>query len=94
MKIWTACMIALLSADLIVDAIYGIGFRGSLNNFETRVVQMVNLCKAPVVAVDIPSGVEADTGKVHGTALKARLHGNLCPAQIGTDFRARPRLCG
>jgi len=64
-------MIALLSADLIVDAIYGIGFRGSLNNFETRVIQMVNLCKAPVVAVDIPSGVETDTGKVHGTALKA-----------------------
>ncbi len=64
-------MMALLSADLIVDAIYGIGFRGSLNNFETRVIQMVNLCKAPVVAVDIPSGVEADTGKINGTALKA-----------------------
>lgn len=64
-------MIALISSDLIVDAIYGIGFRGSLDDFETRVIQMVNLSKAPVVAVDIPSGVEADTGKVPGTAIKA-----------------------
>jgi len=64
-------MITLLSSDLIIDAIYGIGFRGSLDDFETRVIQMVNLSKAPIVAVDIPSGVEADTGKVHGTAIKA-----------------------
>jgi len=62
---------ALLSSDLIVDAIYGIGFRGSLDDFETRVIQMINLSKVPVVAVDIPSGVEADTGKVHGAAVKA-----------------------
>lgn len=61
----------LLSADLIVDAMYGIGFRGSLDDFETRVVQMVNLSKAPVVAVDIASGVEANTGMVHGIAIKA-----------------------
>lgn len=64
-------MIALLSADLIVDAIYGIGFRGVLDDFETRVAQMVNWSRAQVVAADIPSGVEADTGKVHGVAIKA-----------------------
>lgn len=60
-----------LSSDLIVDAIYGIGFRGALGDFEARVVQLVNLSKAPVLAVDIPSGVEADTGQVHGMAIKA-----------------------
>ncbi len=64
-------MIALLSADLIVDAIYGIGFRGSLDDFETRVAQMVNWSQASVLAVDIPSGVEANTGKIHGAAIKA-----------------------
>jgi yjeF C-terminal region, hydroxyethylthiazole kinase-related/yjeF N-terminal region len=61
----------LLSSDLIVDAIYGIGFRGSLNDFETRVAEMVNLSKVPVLAVDIASGVEANTGMVHGSAIKA-----------------------
>ncbi len=64
-------MLSLMNADLIVDALYGIGFKGSLGQFESRVVKMVNWCRAPVVAVDIPSGVEADTGKVHGLAVQA-----------------------
>lgn len=64
-------MLALLGADLIVDAIYGIGFQGSLGELETKVVRMINWTRVPVVAVDIPSGVEADTGKVHGEAVRA-----------------------
>lgn len=64
-------MLSLLSCDLIVDSIYGIGFKGSLGEFEAQVVRMVNWSKAPVVAVDIPSGVDADTGRVHGDAIKA-----------------------
>jgi len=61
----------LINADLIIDALYGIGFKGSLNEFHSRIVKMVNWCRVPVVAVDIPSGVEADTGHVHGLAIKA-----------------------
>lgn len=64
-------MLSLMNADLIVDALYGIGFKGSLNQFDSRLVKMVNWCRAPVVAVDIPSGVEADTGRVHGDAVRA-----------------------
>jgi hydroxyethylthiazole kinase-like uncharacterized protein yjeF len=64
-------MLSLMNADLIVDALYGIGFKGSLNPFDSRLVKMVNWCRAPVVAVDIPSGVEADSGRVHGEAIKA-----------------------
>lgn len=64
-------MLALLSGDLVVDAMYGNGFKGSLSDFEARVVKMVNWSNLPVVAVDIPSGVEADTGRVHGEAVKA-----------------------
>lgn len=64
-------MRSLLSADLVVDAIYGNGFHGSMNDFEARVAQMVNYSNLPVVAVDVPSGVEADTGKVYGEAIRA-----------------------
>lgn len=64
-------MLSLLVCDIIVDAMYGIGFKGTLGDFDSRVVKMINWCKSPVVAVDIPSGVEADTGKVHGEAVKA-----------------------
>ncbi|MEN6349613.1 MAG: NAD(P)H-hydrate dehydratase [Syntrophomonas sp.] len=64
-------MLSLLTCDLVADAIYGIGFKGSLNEFESRIAAMINWSKAPVVAVDIPSGVEADSGKVNGVAIKA-----------------------
>ncbi len=64
-------MLSLLSADLVVDAIYGNGFTGQLSEFEARIVKMVNWSNLPVVAVDVPSGVEADTGKVYGEAIKA-----------------------
>ncbi len=64
-------MLSLLSADLIVDSIYGVGFTGKLNEFDSQVVKMVNWAKAPVIAVDIPSGVTANTGKVTGEAIQA-----------------------
>ncbi len=64
-------MLSLLSADLIIDAIYGIGFRGKLGEFESRIVKWVNASRARVIAADIPSGVEADTGNVHGEAVHA-----------------------
>ena len=64
-------MLGLLGTDLIVDAIYGIGFKGSLGELDAKIVRMINWTRVPVVAVDIPSGVEADTGKVNGEAIRA-----------------------
>lgn len=60
-----------LTSDLIIDALYGISFRGSLNDFDSRVVRIINWAKKPVVAIDIPSGVEADSGRVKGEAVRA-----------------------
>lgn len=64
-------MLLLLNIDLVIDAMYGIGFKGSLNSFESQVVKLLNWSRVQVLAVDIPSGVEADTGRVHGEAIKA-----------------------
>lgn len=64
-------MMSVLSADLIVDALYGIGLKGGVSEFESQVINILNWSRRPVIAVDIPSGVEADTGKVHGAAVKA-----------------------
>lgn len=62
---------AILQADLIVDAIYGIGFRGSVPEAMRPVFFAVNDAKVPVVAVDIPSGLNGDTGRVEGVHIKA-----------------------
>ncbi|GBF31883.1 NAD(P)HX epimerase / NAD(P)HX dehydratase [Desulfocucumis palustris] len=61
----------LAETDLVVDAIYGTGFRGKVNDLAGRVMEAVNAGGKPVVSVDIPSGVEADTGKVNGACIRA-----------------------
>lgn len=55
-------------ADLVVDGIVGIGGRGGLR---PDAVELVGLVRAPVVSVDLPSGVDADTGEVRGAAVRA-----------------------
>ena len=87
-------MVALLSVDIIVDAIYGIGFRGSLNDLETRVAKMVNWSQATTVAVDIPSGLEADTGKVHGMAIKADYTITFALPKLGLILEAGRNYAG
>lgn len=57
--------------DLVVDGITGIGGRGGLRPEAAALVRAVTGGRAPVVAVDLPSGVEADTGEVLGAAVRA-----------------------
>ncbi|MFI9356257.1 NAD(P)H-hydrate dehydratase [Streptomyces lydicus] len=57
-------------ADLVVDGIVGIGGRGGLRP-EAAELARVARESAPVVAVDLPSGVDADSGEVHGEAVRA-----------------------
>ncbi|MEU6825301.1 NAD(P)H-hydrate dehydratase [Streptomyces atriruber] len=56
-------------ARLVVDGIVGIGGRGGLRERASRLVAAVR--DAVVVAVDLPSGVDADSGEVHGDAVRA-----------------------
>ncbi len=72
-----------LSADLIIDALYGISFRGRLNEFDSQVVSILNQSQKPIVAVDIPSGVEADSGRVKGEAVKASWTVTLALPKMG-----------
>ncbi|ORT59623.1 NAD(P)H-hydrate dehydratase [Streptomyces sp. CB03238] len=58
-------------ADLVLDGITGIGGRGGLRPEAVPVVRAARDSGAVVVAVDLPSGVDADTGEVHGEAVRA-----------------------
>ncbi|MGW1779159.1 NAD(P)H-hydrate dehydratase [Streptomyces sp. NPDC002143] len=61
------------SADLVLDGIVGIGGRGGLRPDAAALAELVAESRAAVVAVDLPSGVDADTGEVHGSAIRADL---------------------
>ncbi|GHH07981.1 NAD(P)H-hydrate dehydratase [Streptomyces rubradiris] len=64
---------AVARARLVVDGIVGIGGKGGLRPDAARLAEAVERSGAAVVAVDLPSGVDADTGEVRGAALRADL---------------------
>lgn len=58
-------------ADLVVDGLVGIGGSGGLRDPHARLAARAGIGGALVVAVDVPSGVDASTGRVDGTAVRA-----------------------
>ena len=60
-------------SHVLVDALFGVGLSRDIaeGSDYARAVELMNQCAAPVVAADIPSGVEADTGRVLGRAVLA-----------------------
>lgn len=63
--------LALMQADLVIDALYGTGFRGEIQDRLKKLIETVNDSERVVVSVDLPSGVHADTGTVGGAAIMA-----------------------
>jgi hydroxyethylthiazole kinase-like uncharacterized protein yjeF len=64
---------AIARASLVVDGITGIGGRGGLRPNAAELLKLVEEQDVPVVAVDLPSGIEPDTGEVNGPAVRASL---------------------
>ena len=58
-------------ADVVIDALFGTGFRGEPREEAAALIGRINAQGAPVVAVDIPSGVDASTGEVPSAAVRA-----------------------
>lgn len=61
----------LSTTDLVVDAIFGIGINRPVTDEAKLAIELMNSMLTPVLAVDIPSGIEADTGNVLGVAVEA-----------------------
>lgn len=58
-------------SDIIVDALFGTGFKGALDEKLSALADAVNKSGKDVIAVDIPSGAECDSGEIHGTCFEA-----------------------
>lgn len=59
------------NSDLIVDAIFGTGLDRPVKGLAGKVIEWINQQNAPVLAVDLPSGLDCDTGRPLGVAVKA-----------------------
>lgn len=71
-------------ADVAVDAVFGIGFRGAAEGGFAAAIGLLDEAGVPVVAVDIPSGVEGDTGAIRGPAVHADVTVTFGAPKLGT----------
>nr|MDQ4029404.1 NAD(P)H-hydrate epimerase [Actinomycetota bacterium] len=70
-------------ADVVVDALFGTGFRGEPRPPAAALIEAMNASGAPIVSVDVPSGVDASTGEVAGAAVRAALTISFHGAKVG-----------
>jgi len=79
---------------LIVDALFGTGLQRTLEDPFRAAVNLANDSGAPILAVDIPSGLDADTGDVHGLSIRAEVTVTFIAAKPGFYRKAGPSFCG
>ncbi|MDI6732881.1 MAG: NAD(P)H-hydrate epimerase [Planctomycetota bacterium] len=72
-KQWNKLLRILQESDIIIDAIFGIGLQRQIQEPLEGFIEMINSLNIPVVAVDIPSGIDTDTGRVFDTAIRAKV---------------------
>ena len=75
----------LRSFDLVVDALGGTGIQGPLRGDLAVAVEQINASAQPVVAVDIPTGLDCDTGQAPGPAVRAALTVTFVARKKGFD---------
>lgn len=85
---------ALERATLIVDAIFGTGLTRAVTGWLAEVIARIERAPAPVVALDLPSGVDADTGAVLGVAPKAALTVTFAAHKRGLHQHPAAALAG
>ncbi|TWJ13882.1 NAD(P)H-hydrate dehydratase [Geobacter argillaceus] len=73
----------LAGATVVVDALLGTGLKSEVQGLYAATIAMINDCGRPVVAVDIPSGINAASGKVLGCAVRADLTATFALAKLG-----------
>lgn len=86
--------IDLAAADVIVDGIFGTGIRRPITGDIAQLIQRANAARRPVLALDIPSGLDADTGAVQGVALRAQRTLSFAGLKLGFFVGQGPEYVG
>ena len=79
---------------VIVDALFGIGCNRDITGIAAEVIEGINGSLRPVIAVDVPSGISADTGKVCGCAIKAVTTVTFFTEKLGMMLYPGNDYCG
>lgn len=76
----------ILGAHIVVDALLGTGVTGPVKGLIADLVGIINNIDAPIVSVDLPTGLESDTGAVHGACVKADVTVTMAHIKRGLLF--------
>ncbi|MEN8134364.1 MAG: NAD(P)H-hydrate dehydratase [Thermodesulfobacteriota bacterium] len=80
--------------DLIIDAIFGIGLKRAIKDHLAQAIDLINQTPAPVVSVDIPSGLDSDSGTPRGACVNASLTVTYGLAKPGHFTGLGPEMTG
>lgn len=83
-----------LACDVVVDALYGTGFHGALRPSGLRAADMMNRAAGQVCALDLPSGLNADTGEAAQGAVRADWTVTFHARKQGQDAPGAEAFCG
>ena len=81
-------------SDVLVDAMLGVGLSSPLKGVYAQAVNMMNASGRPVVSIDIPTGIDADTGAVMGAAVNADLTVTMALLKRGLVLYPGAELAG
>lgn len=81
-------------ADVYVDALLGTGLSSPLRTPLAEIVEWLNARTAPVLAIDIPTGLHSDTGQVLGRAVRATRTVTMGALKVGLLIGEGPKYCG
>ena len=79
---------------VIVDALFGIGCNREITGIAAEVIEAMNAVKAPILAIDVPSGISVDTGKVCGVAVNAAATVTFFTEKLGMMLYPGRDYCG
>lgn len=85
---------AIRDCRLIVDAIFGVGLKGRLSPFYSGVINFLNQAQKPVVAIDVPSGLDAASGRKLGSCITACCTITFSLGKKGFYKNQGPACCG
>jgi len=88
-EVYDSTLIPEIDAEIVIDALLGTGMKGKLRAPILQMIKKINTAKAFRVAVDVPTGIDSDTGEILGEAVKADLTVTFHRAKLGFEKAKR-----
>jgi len=80
--------------DVIIDALFGVGLKGEVKGYRKNLIEVINELDEIIVAIDIPSGLDAEKGKVANVAIQADVTITMANMKYGHVLYPGRDLCG